>query len=61
MSWVPLHKAGSVQILQKLAVLQTKLTELATKQKYNNLKMKVSMLHASKEKGSDDGTKPTGN
>jgi len=63
MSWLLLKDSNAIQMLQKLSTLQVKLTELAAKQKYNNLQMKLNMLRTENkqiESGSNDGKKPRG-
>jgi hypothetical protein len=46
MPWTPLKDAGSIKLIQKLAVLQAKLVELAAKQKMNGVRQKLSMLNS---------------
>lgn len=57
MAWVLLKNSGALQLLQKLSVLQVKLTELAARQKMNDMQMKLNMLGTEKN-GRPDPTKP---
>ena len=55
MAWVLLKNSGALQLLQKLSVLQVKLTELAARQKMNDMQM--NMLGTEKN-GRPDPTQP---
>jgi len=44
MTWEKLKDINAITFLQKLALLQTKLTELVAKQKALSIQMKVNML-----------------
>ncbi len=48
MAWVLLKNSGAVKLLEKLAALQVKLTELLIRQKMNSAQMKLNMLRAGK-------------
>ncbi len=60
MSWVLLKNSNAVQMLQKLAILQTKLSELVVKQKYNDMQMKLRMAGIEEKKDEKNGRKSTG-